>query len=97
MTQRFVAGIAVTSNGLVVVNWRTRVVTEMSTTGQTIKQFTYNAFQEPIDVAFDKSYGHFLVADNGMSCVFVFDADGKMLFQVRQTNLVFFFVKQRFQ
>lgn len=54
----------------------------MSTSGQTIKSFTYNAFQEPIGIAIDRTYGHVLVADNGMSCVYVFDADGKMLFQV---------------
>ena len=30
----------------------------------------------------DRGYGHILVADNGLSCVFVFDADGKFLFQV---------------
>lgn len=39
-------------------------------------------FQEPIDIAVDNSYGHILVADNGQSCVFVFDSDGKILFQV---------------
>lgn len=55
----------------------------MSTSGQTIKSFTYNAFQEPIGIAIDRTYGHVLVADNGMSCVYVFDADGKMLFQVQ--------------
>lgn len=38
--------------------------------------------QEPIDIAVDKSYGHILVADNGQSCVFVFDSEGKILFQV---------------
>lgn len=64
------------------VNWRTKTVTEMSTNGDTLKDFTYNAFQEPIGIAVDKSYGHILVADNGMSCVFVFDSDGKILFQV---------------
>ncbi|KAK4875335.1 hypothetical protein RN001_011757 [Aquatica leii] len=79
---RSCTGIAVSNHGLVVVNWRTKAVTEMTTLGQTLKSFTYNAFQEPIDVAVDKSYGHILVADNGMRCVFVFDAEGKMLFQV---------------
>lgn len=68
---------------MVVVNWRSKLVTEMNRSGDTLKTFTYNAFQEPIDVAVDRSYGHVLVADNGMSCVFVFDADGKILFQVR--------------
>lgn len=77
-------GIVISNNGLIVVNWRTKFITEMTTDGETIKSFTYNAFQEPIDVAVDKSYGHILVADNGMCCVFVFDAEGKILFQVIQ-------------
>lgn len=84
---RSCTGIAISNNGIVVVNWRTKTVTEMSTSGTTINTFTYNAFQEPIDVACDKSYGHFLVADNGMSCVFVFDSDGKILFQVGKKGI----------
>ncbi|XP_031349820.1 tripartite motif-containing protein 3-like isoform X3 [Photinus pyralis] len=84
---RSCTGIAVSNHGLVVVNWRTKAVTEMTILGQTLKSFTYNAFQEPIDVAVDKNYGHILVADNGMRCVFVFDAEGKMLFQVGKKGL----------
>ncbi|XP_071050562.1 tripartite motif-containing protein 2-like isoform X3 [Onthophagus taurus] len=79
---RSCTGIAVSNDGLVVVNWRSKYVTEMDTSGTTLKSFTYNAFQEPIDVAVDNSYGHILVADNGMSCVYVFDSEGKILFQV---------------
>ncbi|KAG5898288.1 hypothetical protein JTB14_008631 [Gonioctena quinquepunctata] len=79
---RSCTGIDITNDGVIVVNWRTKYITEMTTDGETMKSFTYNAFQEPIDVAVDKNYGHILVADNGMSCVFVFDAEGKILFQV---------------
>lgn len=79
---RSCTGIAVSSRGLIVVNWRSREVTEMTTYGDTISRFSHQDFQEPIDVAVDSSYGHILVADNGLSCVFVFDADGKLLFQV---------------
>lgn len=86
-------GIAISNDGLVVVNWRSKYITEMTTDGETIKYFTYNAFQEPIDVAVDKSYGHILVADNGMSCVFVFDAEGKILFQVNILILQLFFMR----
>lgn len=84
-------GIAISNEGLVVVNWRTKVVTEMTTDGDSIKNFTYNAFMEPIDVAVDKSYGHILVADNGMSCVYVFDSVGKILFQVSSQLNRFFY------
>ncbi|XP_018320293.1 tripartite motif-containing protein 3 isoform X2 [Agrilus planipennis] len=79
---RSCTGIAVSNNGLVIVNWRTKAVTEMTTVGQTIKTFSYNAFQEPIDITYDKNYGHILVADNGLSAICVFDSDGKYLFQV---------------
>ncbi|KOC65664.1 Tripartite motif-containing protein 2 [Habropoda laboriosa] len=80
---RSCTGIGISQQGLVVVNWRTRKVTEMSSLGDTINSFSHNAFHEPIDVAVDRSYGHILVADNGQSCcVFVFDSDGKILFQV---------------
>ncbi|KAK7870558.1 hypothetical protein R5R35_009071 [Gryllus longicercus] len=79
---RSCTGIAVSAAGLVVVNWRTREVTEMTVQGDTVARFSHPAFQEPIDVAVDAGYGHVLVADNGLSCVFVFDSDGKLLFQV---------------
>ncbi|XP_057320988.1 tripartite motif-containing protein 2-like isoform X1 [Microplitis mediator] len=85
---RSCTGIAISEQGLVVVNWRTRTITEMSTLGDTIRSFTHNAFQEPIDVAVDRSYGHILVADNGQSCVFVFDSDGKVLFQVGKKSML---------
>ncbi|GLV35927.1 thin [Carabus blaptoides fortunei] len=79
---RSCTGIAISSAGLVIINWRTKRVVEMTTDGDTVRSFTYNAFQEPIDVAVDKNYGHILVADNGLSCICVFDAEGKILFQV---------------
>lgn len=80
---RSCTGIAISGNGLVIINWRTKRVVEMTTDGETVNSFTYNAFQEPIDVAVDKSYGHILVADNGLGCICVFDSEGKILFQVR--------------
>lgn len=79
---KFLVGIAISAEGLVVINWRTKFITEITRDGETIKSFTYNAFQEPVDIAVDTNYGHILVADNGMNCVYVFDAEGKILFQV---------------
>ncbi|XP_066599669.1 tripartite motif-containing protein 2-like isoform X2 [Prorops nasuta] len=79
---RSCTGIDVSQQGLVVVNWRIKTVTEMTKYGETIKSFTHSDFFEPIDVAVEKSYGHILIADNGKSCVFVFDSDGRILFQV---------------
>lgn len=83
---RSCTGIAISELGIVIVNWRTRLITEMNTHGDTIRSFSHNAFQEPIDVAVDRNYGHVLVADNGQSCVFVFDSTGKILFQVGKKN-----------
>jgi tripartite motif-containing protein 2/3 len=43
---RSCTGIAVSNNGLVVVNWRTKTVTELSTVhGDTLFKFSHNAFQ----------------------------------------------------
>lgn len=67
---------------LVVVNWRTQAITRMSLEGESLSSFTHCGFQEPIDIAVDSTYGHILVADNGPSCVFVFDTEGKFLFEV---------------
>ena len=43
---RSCTGIAVSNNGLVVVNWRTKTVTELSPIhGDTLFKFSHNAFQ----------------------------------------------------
>lgn len=42
---RSCTGIAISQQGLVVVNWRTRRITEMSTLGDTIRSFSHNTFQ----------------------------------------------------
>lgn len=84
LSGRSCTGVAVNEDGgwLVIVNWRSRLVTRLTNHGDTLAAFTHSAFQEPIDVAVDTNYGHILVADNGPSCVFVFDTEGKLLFQV---------------
>lgn len=80
---RSCTGIAMSKQGLVVVNWRTKTVTEINPeTGDTIKSFTHNAFQEPVDVAVLPGNGRILVADNSASCVFVFDESGHLMHQV---------------
>lgn len=81
---RSCTGVAVhgDSGWLATVNWRSRTVTRLDTHGVTLATFTHAAFVEPIDLAIDTNYGHILVADNGPSCVFVFDTEGKLLFQV---------------
>lgn len=80
---RSCTGIACTkASGLVVVNWRTKQVIEMTDAGEVARTFTHAQFQEPIAVAVEPAYGHVLVADNGACCVFVFDSGGKPLFQV---------------
>ncbi|XP_077289274.1 tripartite motif-containing protein 2-like isoform X2 [Arctopsyche grandis] len=82
LSGRSCTGLAVTQRGVVVVNWRTQQVTELSPGGDTLHCWSYNGFVEPVAIAVDPNYGHILVADNGARAVFVFDADGKFLFQV---------------
>lgn len=80
---RSCTGICTTkSGGLVVVNWRTKHVIEMTEAGDVVRTFTHEHFQEPIDVAVEPLYGHILVADNCACSVFVFDNTGKHLFTV---------------
>lgn len=42
---RSCTGIDISQQGLVVVNWRTRTITEMTSLGDTIRSFSHNAFQ----------------------------------------------------
>jgi tripartite motif-containing protein 2/3 len=42
---RSCTGIDISQQGLVVVNWRTRKITEMTPIGDTIRSFSHNAFQ----------------------------------------------------
>ena len=52
---RSCTGIAVSNNGLVIVNWRTKTVTELSTLeGETLSKFSHNAFQVFSNVDMDK-------------------------------------------
>lgn len=69
-------GMALTSAGnLVLVNWRTKRVTEITTDGRLVQSFTSPDFVEPIAVAAN-SVGEIIVADNGVGKLFVFDVNG---------------------
>lgn len=65
-------------DSLVVINWRTKTVTEVSHDGHTISTITHDDLKEPIDLALDID-GNILVADNGVGSVLVFDPAGKLL------------------
>ena len=65
-------------DSLVVINWRTKTVTEVSHDGHTISTITHEDLKEPIDLALDLD-GNILVADNGVGSVLVFDPVGKLL------------------
>lgn len=71
------------SGSLLVINWRTKTVTELSTRpadlGATVNDFTHEDLVEPIDVAVDTLNDRVLVADNGVGAVLVFDPTGKHL------------------
>jgi len=77
---RSVTGICMGSSddSLMVINWRSKTVTEISLDGHTIGSFTHEDFREPIDLAIDQD-GQVLVADNGVGAVLVFESSGKLL------------------
>uniref|UniRef100_A0A914VFY6 Uncharacterized protein n=1 Tax=Plectus sambesii TaxID=2011161 RepID=A0A914VFY6_9BILA len=64
---------------LLTLNWRAKTVTKWSSCGQEIQTVSFSEFVEPIDLAVD-CRGRILVADNGASKVFVFDARFRPLF-----------------
>jgi len=82
LEERGAVGLALTRGGesLVVVNWRTRQVTELRTSTSTsddpvIRQVTSAALQEPTAVA-AMNDGRLVVADNAVGCVSVIDNSG---------------------
>lgn len=76
---RSVTGITRTPAGsLVFVNWRKRTVTEVTSSGQLLSQFTHDRLQEPTALAVN-ALGEILVADNAANSIFVFLAGGKLV------------------
>lgn len=72
-------GMALTPiNTLVIINWRTKHVTELNLQGQVVKKFGCAEFVEPISIAVNRS-GEVIVADNGVGALFVFDAAGQLM------------------
>lgn len=70
-------GMALTSaRNLVLVNWRTKQVTEITTEGRLVRSFTSPDFVEPVSVAAN-SIGEIIVADNGVGKLLVFDVNGR--------------------
>jgi len=65
-------------DSLLVINWRTKTVTEMTLDGNTIGSFTHDDFKEPIDIALDLD-DNVVIADNGIGSVLVFETSGKLL------------------
>lgn len=79
---RSCTGIACHNEDLVLVNWRTKNITIIDTEGETKLKFTHESLAEPTCLAVDPHYGHILVADNRKKLIFVFDEEGKLLFEV---------------
>ncbi|CAH1772261.1 unnamed protein product [Owenia fusiformis] len=72
-------GIAMTPRDtIVVVNWRTKFITEMNLDGEMVNKFTSPELVEPIDVAVN-SAGEIIIADNGAGRLFMFDSEGRMI------------------
>ncbi len=77
---RSVTGVCIGSSGdsLLLMNWRSKTVTEVSLDGHTIGCFSHDDFIEPIDLALDLD-DNVVVADNGVGSVFVLETSGKLL------------------
>lgn len=63
---------------LVILNWRTKHVTEINSDGDVVKKFTCPEFVEPTSVAVN-SHGEAIVADNGIGKLLVFNNAGKLV------------------
>lgn len=82
LEQHSTTGMTLTRDGtIVVVNWRTKHVTERTIEGVVVKQFTSTEFQEPIAVAVN-NHNEIIVADNGVGKLFVFAETGALLTKI---------------
>ncbi|CAH0715571.1 unnamed protein product, partial [Brenthis ino] len=84
---RSCTGIAVTSEGVVVVNWRTRTLTEINSEGGTVRTIRSERLVEPVCVAAHAASRRLAVADNGARSVFVFDTHGNIEREVGNGDL----------
>ncbi|CAH0585748.1 unnamed protein product [Chrysodeixis includens] len=75
---RSCTGIAVTAEGIIAVNWRTRTLTEVTADGTTLRTIRSERLVEPVCVAADTVTRRIAVADNGARAVFLFDRHGNI-------------------
>ena len=75
-------GLALTpANTLVVINWRTKYVSELNEQGEVLNKFTHVRFVEPISVTVNDR-GEIIVADNGLGKLLVFSPQGALLSEI---------------
>ena len=76
---RSVTGICLGPGGqtLLLVNWRSRTVTQITLDGVTTNSFSHQDLVEPTALAVS-SEGDIFVADNGAAAVLVFSLSGKL-------------------
>ncbi|CAK1551041.1 unnamed protein product [Leptosia nina] len=84
---RSCTGIAVTADGVIAVNWRTRALTEVNIDGTTLRTIKSDRLVEPVCVAADIDTKRVAVADNGARTVFIFDEDGNIEREVGNGDL----------
>lgn len=78
---RSVTGLCLgrTGTSLVVANWRTRQLAELSLDGKVLTSFIHKELREPVSVAVSPTSGHWVVADIGARAVLVFEPSGKLV------------------
>ena len=66
------------SGDIVLANWRTKHITQLTSEGVYVNHFTSDKFVEPIAVTVNH-HGEVIVADNGVGKLFMFDSNGSLL------------------
>lgn len=82
LEQHSSTGLALTpSNNLMLINWRTKYITELDHEGVVVQKFTSSEFKEPTSIAVNR-HGEVIVADTGLGKLLVFDATGQLICKI---------------
>ncbi|RWS07481.1 tripartite motif-containing protein 2-like protein, partial [Dinothrombium tinctorium] len=87
LENRACTGIALTpkADTLLVTNWRSRNITEITIEGKFVRHFSHKELVEPTCIAVNNE-GEIFVADNGANTVFIFHPSGKLKKKIENIN-----------